>query len=96
MSTELTTSTVTPQQEDSADQMGRKTIIAKYCQRRLQEEGYKECVFLCLKRGRTYHAKDIPVKPNDPALGLDDYARNLGDGGSGILCIPSSQSKKLK
>lgn len=65
-------------QDDPSDQMGRRTLIAEYCQQRSQNEGHEECVFLCLKRGRTYLAQDIPVQPNDPALGLDRLRKESG------------------
>ncbi|KAH7121404.1 hypothetical protein EDB81DRAFT_913581 [Dactylonectria macrodidyma] len=62
-----------------AEQKGRKTIIADYCQRRSEKErGYKECVFLCLRRGRRYYAIDIPIKLDDPTLGLDRLRKESG------------------
>lgn len=65
--------------KDSPDSLcGRKTIIAGYCERRLQKKGHENCVFLCLKRGRKHYAIDIPIERDKPNLGLDRLRRESG------------------
>jgi hypothetical protein len=75
---EAMVTTTAEQNDDTADSKGRMTIIAAYCQRRSQEEGYKECILLCVRRGGRYYNLDIPIKQDDPTLGLDRLRKETG------------------
>ena len=57
---------------------GQQSIVAEYCERRLVELGYEQCIILVLRRGGKYQAMDIPVNRADPKLGLDRLRRESG------------------
>ena len=59
---------------------GKRTDIADYCAYRM-EQGAIECVFLCVKDGRRYYAKDLQLDMERPSLGLDKLRKHPLFGG---------------
>ncbi|KAF2192843.1 hypothetical protein K469DRAFT_551488 [Zopfia rhizophila CBS 207.26] len=53
---------------------GHPSVIAEYCQQAI-ENGHEECIWLCMKRGRRFIVKDLPLKTDGKSIGLYDIRK---------------------
>ena len=56
---------------------GKETVIKGYCQRAITA-GYKNCIWLCMRRGNRTIAKDIPLSEIDEPLDICGLRKQLG------------------
>jgi hypothetical protein len=56
---------------------GKPSVIHSYCQRAI-DQGRKECIWLCIQRGRKWIAKDIQLETEDKAFGISELRRMSG------------------
>ncbi|KAL4819761.1 hypothetical protein BDW67DRAFT_154087 [Aspergillus spinulosporus] len=53
--------------EQAFEKEGRRSVIYDYCQN-LQKEGHEQCIWICLRRGGKWIARDIPVKEQEKGI----------------------------
>ncbi len=56
---------------------GRPSVIKDYCLEAINE-GHTKCIWVCMKRGRKWIAKDIKLEAWDSPLGVYDLRKMCG------------------
>lgn len=57
-----------------SEESGLPSVVADYCQQALKN-GHEECIWLCMKRGGRFIAKDIPLNTDECTVGLEDIRK---------------------
>lgn len=56
---------------------GKQSVVKHYCLQAIKE-GHTKCIWLCMKRGRRWIAKDIKLEACDSPLGVGELRKMCG------------------
>jgi len=63
--------------EDHKIEHGKPSVVHSYCQQAI-DRGHKECIWLAIKRGRKWIAKDIQLGGEDKPFGIYELRKISG------------------